>query len=111
MSATMWWTVWLVILLAGLGTFALRLSFIQLFSGARMPQRAERTMRFVPAAVLAALVLPALLLPGGVFDPIESPSRATAALVAAAVAHRTGNVPLTLCVGMGALWTLQALLA
>ena len=51
-------TLWLTILGVGVVTFALRLSFIALLGRVEVPPFLERALRFVPAAVLTAVVVP-----------------------------------------------------
>lgn len=103
--------IWGTILIIGIATYGIRLSFIYLFGHLEtIPPRVSRVLRFVPAAVLAALVLPALLTVGPtagdtLFDP-----RLAAGAIAAVVAWRTENVLLTIGVGMGALWLFKFLL-
>jgi branched-subunit amino acid transport protein len=101
---------WLVVLVIGLGTYALRLSFIGVLGTRPMPMWAQRPLRFVAPAVLAALVLPAVVLSEGAADvtPLGNP-RFTAAVVATLVAWRLKNVAGVMVVGMGALWILQGL--
>ncbi len=101
--------VWIVILTAGLCTFLLRLSFIELWQRLRMPQWLHRALQYVPAAVLAALVMPALLRSGGAIDISPDNLRLIAGGLAALVAWYSRSVLLTLAVGMGTLWLLQAL--
>lgn len=105
--------IWLAIIAAGLCTFALRLSFILLLGRVdTVPPRLVGVLRYVPAAVLAALVAPAIL------SVTATPSVAVtyeqaklpAGAVAAVVAWRTGDVLATIGVGMGALWLFQYLL-
>jgi len=56
------WLIWLVIVVGGLATFALRASFIFLFGQFDdVIARLEPVLRFVPAAVLAALVAPSFV--------------------------------------------------
>ncbi len=69
----------------------------------------NQALAYVPAAVLAALVLPALLRPEGVVDLSVDNLRLIAGLVAGAVAWYSRSVLLTLATGMGLLWLLQAL--
>jgi branched-subunit amino acid transport protein len=101
-------TAWLIILAIGIGTFALRLSFIQMLGRASPPPYLQRALRFVPAAVMAALVLPALVNANGAIDLSLGNERLLAGVLAAFVAWRTRQVLLTLAVGMAALWLLQA---
>lgn len=100
--------LWLLIVVIGLGTFALRLSFIHFWGRIELPQIVHRALRFIPAAVLAALVVPALVRPEGVIDFSPHNLRLIAGLLAAAVALLTRNVLFTLAAGMAALWLLQA---
>ena len=101
-------TAWLIIFAIGLGTFALRLSFIELLGRASPPPYLQRALRFVPAAVMAALVLPSLVNIDGALDLSLGNERLLAGSLAAFVAWRTRQVLLTLAVGMTALWLLQA---
>ena len=100
--------VWALVAVLGVGTFLLRLSFIQLYAWLDgFPPAVERALGLLPAAILAALVLPALipldsLLAGALVGP-----RLLAGSVAAVVAWRTGSFTATLVVGMGVLWGLQ----
>jgi len=105
-------TIWLIILAAGLGTYVLRLSFVLLFGRIRqLPPTVEGLLRFVPAAVLAALVVPAVVSLSLTPAPALSfrTGRVLAAVIAALVAWRTGNVLATIGVGMAALWGFGAL--
>ena len=95
--------------LAGLVTFATRLSFIALLGHARTPPLLARALRLVPPAVLSAIILPELVLRNGAPDLSPDNLRLVAGVVAAAVALAARNVLLTIAAGMGTLWTLQAL--
>jgi branched-subunit amino acid transport protein len=101
---------WLVVVVIGVGTYALRLSFIGLLGTRPMPIWAQRPLRFVAPAVLSALVVPAVVLVEGSVDvtPLGNP-RFVAAVAAALVAWRLNNVAGVIIVGMGLLWLLQAL--
>jgi branched-subunit amino acid transport protein len=96
----------MAIVLAGVGTFAMRASF--LLAARRMaavPPGAQRVLRQIPPAALASLVLPALLRPEGHLD-LWQPELAAGA-VAALLAWRTRSTALTLVVGMALLFALQ----
>lgn len=99
-------SLWVTIVIIGIITFLLRLSFIQLHDRVRIPTRLQQALRYVPAAVLAALVVPALIRPDGVIDLSWGNERLIAGVLAAAVAWWSGNVLLTMAVGMGTLWLL-----
>ncbi len=103
-------SIWLLFIAIGLGTFTLRFLFIYLFGKIEMPKLLSRALRFVPAAALAALVLPALTHPAGQLDISLNNFRLLAGLGGAVVAWRTRNVLLTILVGMLILWTLEAVL-
>jgi branched-subunit amino acid transport protein len=53
-------TLWLAVVGAGAITFALRLSFIALLGRMEIPVLLSRALRFVPAAVFTAVVVPLL---------------------------------------------------
>ncbi|WP_299265567.1 AzlD domain-containing protein [Halorientalis sp.] len=100
--------VWGVILVIGVLTYAIRLSFIGLFGYLdEIPPRLERPLRYVPAAVLAALVLPAFVTLNAGGLAVE---KLVAGGLAAVVAWRTENVFATMAVGMGTLWVARFLL-
>ncbi len=95
---------------AGLLTFLTRLSFIALLGRFELPPLAARALRFVPPAVLSAIIVPELALRGGELQLGWRNARLLAGLAAALVAWKSRNVFLTIAVGMAALWGLQALL-
>ena len=102
--------LWLVMIIAGLLTFATRLSFILLLDRIRVPDWFRRGLRFVPMAVLSAIILPELTSPAGsLFLSWRNP-QLLAGLVAILVAWRTKNVLLTIAVGMAALLSVQLIL-
>ena len=103
--------LWGVILAASLGTYAMRVSFLHLFGRVdEIPDTAARALSLVPAAVLAALVVPRLLVADGSLALDPSNHQLLAGGVAAAVAWRTGSLLATVGVGLGALWALSLVL-
>ena len=100
-------TAWIVIIAAGIATFAMRFSFIALFGRFSVPAHVERALKYVAPSVLAALTLPALLAPGGTFDPWNV--FVPAAVLGGLAAWRTKSIGAAIVVGMPALWILQAL--
>ena len=92
---------------AGLLTFATRLSFIALLGRVETPPLLARALRFVPPAVLSAIILPELIVRDGAVDLAPGNPRLVAGAVAAAIAWWTRSVPLTILVGMASLWLLQ----
>lgn len=103
-------TAWLVVIAIGLLTFGLRLSFIQFVGDRALPDWLRRALRLVPAAVLSAIIVPALLLPAGRLDLAPTNARLIMGVVAVLVAWRTRNALLTVAVGMAGLWLLNAVL-
>ena len=99
--------VWLAIFIAGLLTYATRLSFILLFGRVEIPLWLRRALRYVPPAVLTAIVFPELLLQDGALFLAPGNDRLVAGIVAILVAWRTKNVLLTILAGMLVLWVLQ----
>ncbi len=98
---------WLIILIGGLLTFLTRLSFIILLDRIKVPDWFRRGLRFVPVAVLSAIILPALTNPQGpLFISWRNP-QLLAGTVAILVAWRTRSVILTIIIGMAALLILQ----
>jgi branched-subunit amino acid transport protein len=74
--------------------------------GREMPAWLRRWLRYVPPAVLAALVAPAALAPQG---RVEIGPPAWAVLAGAVVAWRTRSVLWTILGGMAAFWLLRLL--
>lgn len=102
---------WLpVFLAAGLVTFATRLSFIALLGKVEVPPLLTRALRFVPAAVLSAIIFPELMVREGAVDISPGNPRLLAGALAVLVALKTRSVTWTIALGMAALWLLQALL-
>lgn len=99
--------LWLLVAAMAAGTFALRVSFIELFTHLdTVPVGIETSLRFVPPAVMAALVAPAVLLGDGGLAISLANDRLLAGILGAAVAWRTGSVVGTIVAGMAALWLL-----
>ncbi len=103
-------SLWLMMVLAGLATFATRLSFIFLLDRVNVPAWFQRSLRYVPAAVLSAIIVPELVNHNGAMDVSVGNSQLLSGALAALVAWRTKNVMLTIVVGMVALLAFRALL-
>lgn len=100
---------WLLILGMALVTFGVRYPMLAVIGRLRLPDTALRVLRYVPAAVLTAIVVPAVLMPDGALDLRLENAYLPGAVVAALVAWRTKNLLLTIIVGMGAFLLLRAL--
>ena len=103
--------IWAVIVVVGVATYLIRLSFIYLFGQVNeVPPRVKLFLSFVPAAVLAALVAPQLITVGSTVEETLVDERLFAGVVAGAVAWWTEDILATIVAGMVALWTIQFLL-
>jgi branched-subunit amino acid transport protein len=106
MDATL--KLWMLVVIVGALNYLSRLSFIAVFGRRRVPALLVRAFRYVPAAMLTALVLPMIVAVPGDDWPRALP-KIVAALVAGAVAFGTHSQLKTLAAGMLTLWALQAL--
>lgn len=97
-------TLWLTMVIIGTGTFLIRFSFIWLFGRGQISPVVQRVLRFVPAAVLSALIMPSFVLSQQAGFSFGNNHRMWAGIVAAVVAARSGNVLLTISAGMATLW-------
>ena len=98
----------LSILGMGLITYLIRLSLFLQPDRVVLPPSLLRALRYVPAAVLSAIIFPELFLPNGALDISLGNERLMAGLVAIVIAWRTRNVFIIVAAGMIALWLLQA---
>jgi branched-subunit amino acid transport protein len=103
-------SIWLVMIAIGVITYATRLSFILIFGKMDMPGNLRRALRFVPAAVLSAIIFPEMLVREGGVDLSLGNERLLAGILAFLVAWRTKNAVLTILSGMATLLLLQTLL-
>lgn len=98
-------TIWLVIILVGVGTYCFRAAMFVVVGERDLPAWTARPLSFVGAAAIGALVGGMMLTEAGRFAP-----SGTVELVAAATAfvtvQRTGNVAHALLVGLPMLWLL-----
>jgi branched-subunit amino acid transport protein len=101
--------LWLLIVVVGLITYGIRLSLIALQDRIVLPPIVVRSLRYVPVAILTAIVVPDLVMPTGSLDVSFGNARLLAGVLAAAIAWRTRQIALTLVAGMATLWLLLAL--
>jgi branched-subunit amino acid transport protein len=99
--------IWLVLILGGLITFGIRFSLIYLFGKFEIPPMIQRTLHYVPPAVLSAIIFPELFYRNDSLDLAFTNTRLIAGLVAILVAWYSKNTLLTIIVGMIALLILQ----
>ena len=99
--------LWTVILVVGALNYASRLSFIAFFAQRSMPPLLARALKYVPAAMLTALVVPMLVAPTSLAAAPAINPRIVAAVVAAVVAFITRGSLQSIGAGMGTLWLLR----
>lgn len=92
----------LIFMLAAI-SFATRASFIVLFARAALPPGVESALRYVPAALLSALVFPDVFLASGSLQLGPGNPKLLAAILAGTVAWKTRNTLMAIVLGMAAL--------
>ncbi len=94
---------WLLILGLALTSFVPRASFITLFARWPVPALVQHALRYVPAAVFSAILVPELVLTAGALHAGPDNPRLLAGILAGVIAWRTRNTLLTILTGMLAL--------
>jgi branched-subunit amino acid transport protein len=101
-------TIWMVTLVVGVLNYVSRVSFIAWFAHNDMPPLLTRALRHVPAAMLTAIAVPAVVfIAPGVLDLSANNARLVAAVVAGLVAWWRKNTVETIVVGMATLWLIR----
>ena len=100
------------LLIAGMAlvTFGVRYPVLALVGRLQLPEMVLRALKYVPPAVLTAIIVPMITLKDGVFDIRLGNSYLVAGIIAALIAWRTKNLLLTIVLGMAALWGYRLLL-
>lgn len=101
---------WIVTLMLGAATYAIRLSFLAWSQERTFSPRMKQLLSFVPVTILPALIAPVIVFPeatGGEFDP----ARILAAATALGVGLATRSVLAVIVIGLVTLTVLQATLA
>ena len=101
-------SLWLIFILLGLTTLLPRGSFIVLGNRVALPPVLQRALRYAPAAALAAIVVPDVLIVGGAVDVINPKLAAAAAAIGAALLWRNPWLPFI--AGMGVLHAVRMVL-
>ncbi len=101
------------LMIAGMAavTFAVRYPVLALVGKIELPRRVFEALRYVAPSVLAAIIVPAVLLPDNqsIHDAASGVPLA-ATLVAALVMWRSKNLLITIVVGMAAFAVLRLLI-
>jgi len=100
------------LLIAGMGaaTMATRIPLLLWLSKRKLPGGSLRTLRYVAPAVLAAIIMPVVLLPGGRLALDWDNAPLVASIVAVLVSWRTRSLLLTIVAGMAALFVWRLVL-
>ena len=97
-------TIWIVMIVVGILTFLIRLSFTYLFANWEAPKVIQRGLRFVPIAALTAIFIPEILLIDGEIALSPVNLRLIAGIIAILVAWRTKSALWTIAIGMASFW-------
>lgn len=91
-----------LLLVAGMAlvTFAVRWPVLTVVGRIPLPQPVLDALKFIPPAVLTAIIVPAVLMPGGTLDLRLSNAYLVAGAASALIAWRTRNLLLTIVAGM-----------
>ncbi len=98
-------TIWGIFILIGLATTLPRASFIVLGNRVTLPSVVQRALGYAPAAALAAIVVPDVLLVSGELAPLNPKLAAAGAAIGAALLSRNPWLPFI--AGMGVLLGLR----
>jgi branched-subunit amino acid transport protein len=91
-----------ILMIAGmtLVTFGVRYPVLALVSKVTLPPAVMDALKFIPTAVLTAIIVPAVIMPAGAIDLSLSNAYLVAAVASALLAWRTRNLLLTIVLGM-----------
>jgi branched-subunit amino acid transport protein len=92
--------IWIVMIAVGILTFLTRLSFILLLERWQAPPVVQSALRYVPVAVLTAIIVPELLVVDNSLDFSLGNARLIAGVIATLVAWRTKSALWTIVTGM-----------
>ncbi len=93
---------WALVLGMTVVTFGARYPVLALVSRVGLPPSLQKGLRYVPPAVLAAIITPAIFMPNGAtIDVSLSNAYLFGGIAAGVTAWRSKNLLLTLAVGMG----------
>jgi branched-subunit amino acid transport protein len=81
-------------------TFGVRYPVLLLVSRTTLPRRVLEALKYIPTAVLTAIVVPAVLMPAGELEVSLANAYLVAGVVSALIAWRTRNLLLTIVAGM-----------
>ncbi|MEC5217482.1 branched-subunit amino acid transport protein [Actimicrobium sp. GrIS 1.19] len=94
--------IWITIALLTLATLISRSTFFVLGHAVKLPERVQHALRYAPAAAMAAIIAPDLMLAGGTLNLSPANPRLLAAVVATVFFIGTKHLLGTIIVGMAA---------
>lgn len=91
-----------ILMIAGMTavTFGVRYPVLALVSRVSLPPVVMDALKFIPIAVLTAIIVPAVIMPTGTLDVSYTNAYLVAAVASALLAWRTKNLLLTIVMGM-----------
>ena len=98
--------LWITIIGMGIITYAIRLSLMGLWDGLALPAILQQALKFVPIAVLSAIILPELVQPGGTLDISWGNGRLIAGTLAIIIAWWSKSALWPIAIGMITVWIL-----
>lgn len=101
---------WLTIILLTVATILTRSSFFLLGHAVKLPPRVQHALRYAPAAALAAIVVPDLVLANGAMQLTWANPKLMAGIGAAAFFLATRHLLGTIIVGMSLYGLLRVIL-
>lgn len=92
-------------------TYLVRYPVLAIVGRVKLPDQVVRALKYVPVAVLSAIIAPELLFRDGSLTLTLNNEYLAAGLIAMLVAWRWGNLLFTLAAGMGGFFLWRALVA
>lgn len=101
---------WLLIAAMAFVTYLTRYPMMVIVGRVTLPPVVVRALKYVPVAVLTAISVPAVLMPGGVIDMHPQNAYLVAGIISTLIAWRTKNLLATILIGMAAFFIWRALI-
>ncbi|NDJ51594.1 MAG: AzlD domain-containing protein [Chloroflexi bacterium] len=101
-----------IVLIGGMAlvTYLIRYPVMSLVGRVQLPERFIQALKYVPVAVLTAIIAPAMLLPQGRLDLSLTNASLLGGIAAIGIAALTKNLLITIVGGLLIFFLLQALL-
>lgn len=99
--------IFYIIVVMAVVTFITRFGSLALLRYTGIPASFERWLKYIPVGILAALIMPALLVPEGRLDISWHNPYLLAGIAAALIAYKIRNTIVTMVCGMGIMFILR----